>query len=111
MTWHAVDTWGVSGSTFLAACLITFLIALTGSVLWWRWAVARPLGRTDGDLEPIEVAYVSGGPRLALHSDATPQRRSAGRRAARGSGVGLGEAPTSSRPPRRGLGRTELRPA
>jgi uncharacterized protein (TIGR04222 family) len=63
MSWYAANTWGISGSVFLPAYLILAMVALAGSVLWWRRAVAGPAGPADGDLDPIEIAYVNDGAR------------------------------------------------
>lgn len=68
MTWSAAETWGINGSDFSRAYLVLALVALGASWLWWRRHIARPAADAVGRLDPIELAYVSGGRRRALYT-------------------------------------------
>ncbi|MGH3569275.1 MAG: hypothetical protein ACRDRH_25280 [Pseudonocardia sp.] len=65
----AGDTWGISGPTFLVAyVVITVAVGLAG--IWARRASAdrRPRPVLDVTAHPHDVAYLNGGPELAVYS-------------------------------------------
>ncbi|MFE9918774.1 TIGR04222 domain-containing membrane protein [Micromonospora sp. NPDC005553] len=71
MTVHAAsgDTWGISGPTFLryyiaAAILLVAIVAYQR----FRLAVGSSGAMTADPLGPQQVAYLNGGPQLAVHS-------------------------------------------
>lgn len=71
MILHAAsdDTWGISGPTFLryylAAAIVVVLIAAYHRV---RLAAGSTGAMTADPLGPQQVAYLNGGPRLAVHA-------------------------------------------
>ncbi|MEU7974617.1 TIGR04222 domain-containing membrane protein [Micromonospora sp. NPDC049089] len=71
MTVHAAsgDTWGISGPTFLryyiaAAILLVAIVAYQR----FRLAVGSSGAMTADPLGPQQVAYLNGGPQLAVHA-------------------------------------------
>ncbi|MEU5674042.1 TIGR04222 domain-containing membrane protein [Micromonospora sp. NPDC047762] len=71
MTVHAAsgDTWGISGPTFLryyiaAAILVVAIVAYQR----FRLAVGSSGAMTADPLGPQQVAYLNGGPQLAVHA-------------------------------------------
>jgi uncharacterized protein (TIGR04222 family) len=72
------DTWGISGPLFLMAFFV-LAVAVTVAVVRVRRAVAdvpavQPLGRLDG--RPYDVAYLNGGPHLAVCAALSAMHRS-----------------------------------
>ncbi|HEX7276220.1 MAG TPA: TIGR04222 domain-containing membrane protein [Acidimicrobiales bacterium] len=58
-----MNTWGISGPTFLALYGVA-LLALAGAAWWWgRWASGPTVGADE--LDEYEVAVLNGGERLA----------------------------------------------
>lgn len=67
MLWHAVDdTWGVAGPDFLVGYIVG-AVAVFAAALILHAAARRPRG-TAQQPAPLEIAYLTGGPRLAVHA-------------------------------------------
>src|SRR5690348_11821004 len=61
------DTWGISGPQFLQIYAVLALLGLVFALVW-RATTTRggdPVGYQPG---PVELAYLAGGPALAVHS-------------------------------------------
>ena len=72
------DTWGISGPQFLLVYVV-LAVAVTVAVVRMRRALAgvpadRPTGRLDD--RPYDVAYLNGGPELALCAALSAMHRS-----------------------------------
>ena len=63
------ETWGVSASAFLTAYLLLALV-VTALTLWYRSRVVAgdPAGVRTVDGRPEDVAYLNGGPALAVYA-------------------------------------------
>jgi uncharacterized protein (TIGR04222 family) len=78
-------TWDLGGSTFLMFYLALAVLTLGIAVVQRRRLLAGPATVRTSDLTPAQVAYLSGGPRLAVYT-ALAALRHAG-------AVGVGPAP------------------
>ncbi|MGH3670437.1 MAG: TIGR04222 domain-containing membrane protein [Pseudonocardiaceae bacterium] len=81
-------TWGITGPAFLAGYGLLILAALFGiMVVRWRLATGpRDAGRTELGRQPHDIAYLNGGPELAVLS-ALSSMRVAGTIVAQGRGL------------------------
>lgn len=63
------DTWGIPGQTFLALYVVA-LVLVSGIVLRRRRTIAQgdPRGARTLDSRPEDVAYLNGGPELAVYA-------------------------------------------
>ncbi|HET8680434.1 MAG TPA: TIGR04222 domain-containing membrane protein [Micromonosporaceae bacterium] len=61
------DTWGITGRTFALLYLLGAVVVVAGVILWRRAIAAGPVDR-PGRLNPFEMAYLAGGPSLAIIS-------------------------------------------
>ncbi|OLM33548.1 MULTISPECIES: TIGR04222 domain-containing membrane protein [unclassified Pseudonocardia] len=63
------DTWGIPGQTFLVLYVVA-LVLVSGIVLRRRRAIAQgdPRGAGTLDSRPEDVAYLNGGPELAVYA-------------------------------------------
>ena len=63
------DTWGISGPTFLRYYLVAAALVVAVAVYHRvRLAAASNAAMTADPLGPQQVAYLNGGPRLAVHA-------------------------------------------
>jgi uncharacterized protein (TIGR04222 family) len=69
-------TCGITGPEFLAAYGLLFLVSLFGTIVLRWWLAAVPAGVATGNLseQPYDIAYVNGGPGLAVLSALTSMR-------------------------------------
>ncbi|MFD0744577.1 TIGR04222 domain-containing membrane protein [Phytohabitans flavus] len=69
MTWYAMgDTWGISSATFAVAYALLAAAAIGGAALHRYRALAGPTQFNAKTLASSEVAYLQGGPDLAVYS-------------------------------------------
>ena len=61
------DTWGISGQRFLVLYLIWVAVALVVALVW-RLRAGRPDGAPLTPPDPQHIAYLNGGPKLALYA-------------------------------------------
>lgn len=69
-------TWGITGPEFLVAYGLLFLFSLCGIMVLRWWLAAVPAGVATGTLseQPYDIAYLNGGPGLAVLSALTSMR-------------------------------------
>jgi uncharacterized protein (TIGR04222 family) len=70
------DTWGISGSTFILVYVLIAVIVLIASTRARSAVAARRSGTDVSDLHarPYDVAYLNGGPELAVYSALSSMR-------------------------------------
>ncbi|MEW1588758.1 TIGR04222 domain-containing membrane protein [Micromonospora vinacea] len=71
MNLHAAsgDTWGISGPTFLRYYLVAVAVVVATAVYYRiRLAAGSTAAMTAEPLGPQQVAYLNGGPQLAVHA-------------------------------------------
>ncbi|BCB90807.1 TIGR04222 domain-containing membrane protein [Phytohabitans suffuscus] len=89
------DTWGISGAAFAAGYASLAVLAIGGALLHRYRALAGPARVDARALSPQQVAYLWGGPELAVYS-ALAALRCAG-----AVGVSTSPGPDGRRPERR----------
>ncbi|WP_433125758.1 TIGR04222 domain-containing membrane protein [Micromonospora sp. CA-240977] len=63
------DTWGIPGPTFLRFYLVAAVVVVAVAVAYRiRLAAGSNVAMTADPLGPQQVAYLNGGPRLAVHA-------------------------------------------
>ncbi|PWR05152.1 TIGR04222 domain-containing membrane protein [Micromonospora acroterricola] len=62
------DTWGIPGPTFLRLYLVATALVVALAVYYRVRPVGDSRDATTGPLGPQQVAYLNGGPRLAVHA-------------------------------------------
>lgn len=69
MTGYAADTWGISGPRFLVLYVAIAGVVLAIGLLWRWWLASRPTDAYSvARPGPAEIAYLSGGSKLAVYS-------------------------------------------
>jgi uncharacterized protein (TIGR04222 family) len=81
------ETWGISGPVFLGIYVVIALVALALTIRGRRAVVATPPARPVGDVSthPHDVAFLNGGPELAVLSALTALRLRGAITSARGT--------------------------
>ena len=90
------DTWGISGPTFLRYYLAAAIVVVAIAAYHRLRLLAAPAQTALDPLGPQQVAYLNGGPQLAVHAALGGLRGSGARRRAPGPPADHRAAP---RPP------------